>query len=457
VDSLHEGVLVVDKEGGPTSHDVVAHLRQLLGMRRIGHCGTLDPLATGILVICLGRYTRLADRLGKGIKEYESVFEFGATSDTDDTEGVVTLAPVPHPPEAGDVEAAMGRFRGEIDQIPPAYSAVRVDGVRSYKRARRQQAVPLKPRRVSIAEFEVQEFRYPRLKVRVVCSQGTYIRSLARDLGSELGCGGHVSSLRRLRVGCLGLGESARLSEIGSHLRDGGDLGDLLVPVRKALAGYPTVSVGPGGSAAFTHGATVPSSDVSDGDAVVCAGNGECTVHDAEGRFLGIGAWREDGKGLRPVTVMCQGGPADDAGPQPRDVDPPRGQVAGLLEFAGVVEAGRARGRSLGFPTANLAVDASILARVPRGVYVGRARWRDDEWGAVVNIGERPTFAEEGVSLEIHLLDFAGDLYGETLAVRIIRLLRPERRFASAEALSGQIEKDIQQARAELSQNRETH
>ena len=356
------------------------------------------------------------------------------------------------------MEAAVGRFRGEIDQVPPVYSAVRVDGVRSYKRARRQQVVPLKPRRVHIVQFEVKEYRYPRLVARVVCSQGTYIRSLARDLGAELGCGGHVASLRRLRVGTLDLGMASRVSQIQDRVRGGGRLGDLLVPVRQALAGFPSVSIRPNGVRAFAHGTMVASDEVCD-SGVADVGKSEYAVHDLEGRFLGIGTWQDDGSGLRPVTVLCQnhvesggGSPGDRPGGGSAS-----GRDAGLSEFTGVVEAGRARGRNLGFPTANLAVDASIQRQLPRGVYVGRARWHGDEWGAVINIGVRPTFAEAGVSLEIHLLDFFGDLYGETLAVKIIRLLRPERRFSSAEALASQIEKDIQQARTELTQNGEMH
>lgn len=461
VDAPHEGVLVIDKEQGPTSHDVVASLRRILGMRRIGHCGTLDPLATGVLVVCLGRYTRLADRIGRGIKEYETVVELGATSDTDDTEGILTPVAVPHPPSAQEVEAAVGHFRGEIDQVPPVYSAVRVDGVRSYKRARRQQVVPLKPRRVHIVQYEVKEFRYPRLVARVVCSQGTYVRSLARDLGAELGCGGHVAFLRRLRVGTLDLGMASRVSQIQDRVQRDGHLGDLLAPVRQALDGFPSVSISPGGVEAFAHGATVAPDQVCD-DGVVDAGelkcgveDGgklECAVLDLEGRFLGVGAWRDDGAGLRPVTVLCQNPVSPDRGSSGGSSS---GRDAGLRQFAGVVEAGRARGRSLGFPTANLTVDASTQRQLPRGVYVGRARRQGDEWGAVINIGERPTFEEAGISLEVHLLDFSGDIYGETLSVELIRLLRPERRFSSVEALACQIERDIREARTELTQNGE--
>ena len=159
-----EGILVIDKEVGPTSHDVVARMRRILGMRRIGHCGTLDPLATGVLVLCLGPYTRLSEWISSGDKEYEATLRLGAESDTCDAQGqieAVSDAPVP---SDTDVARAVASFRGEIDQVPPAYSAVKVDGVRSYKLARRNQAVDLKARRVQIHDLRVAEYDYPRLQ-----------------------------------------------------------------------------------------------------------------------------------------------------------------------------------------------------------------------------------------------------------------------------------------------------
>ena len=161
-----DGILVVDKTAGPTSHDVVAGVRRLFGMRRVGHCGTLDPFATGVLVLCLGAYTRLSDWLGKGEKEYDAVFMLGATSDTGDRTGRIEPSPGPLP-DAATVSQALEPFRGIIQQVPPAYSAVKVGGVRSYRFARNQQAVTLAPRTVEIGEIEVLENQPPCLRVRV--------------------------------------------------------------------------------------------------------------------------------------------------------------------------------------------------------------------------------------------------------------------------------------------------
>ena len=189
------GVLVVDKPTGPTSHDVVARTRRVLGIRRVGHCGTLDPLATGVLVLCVGPMTRFSRWLTGGDKEYEACFRLGATSDTDDALGEITETPAADPIPRSEIETALKGFLGVIDQVPPEHSAVRVRGVRSYHRARRKEATGLVPRPVRVDRFEIVGYEPPRLRVHVSCGQGTYIRSLARDLGQVLGCGGLVETI----------------------------------------------------------------------------------------------------------------------------------------------------------------------------------------------------------------------------------------------------------------------
>ena len=195
------GLLVVDKPAGWTSHDVVARVRRLAGTRRVGHAGTLDPMATGVLVLGIEKATRLLGHLTLHDKRYDATVAFGATTTTDDAEGeVVATAPVDGLTEAAVREAAAA-FAGEIEQVPPGVSAISVDGVRSYARVRRGETVTLPARRVTVHAFEVLAVRGAEADVRVHCSSGTYVRALARDLGAALGVGGHLTALRRTASG----------------------------------------------------------------------------------------------------------------------------------------------------------------------------------------------------------------------------------------------------------------
>ena len=280
--SEREGVLVVDKTSGPTSHDVVAGVRRILNMRRVGHCGTLDPLATGILVICLGAYTRLSDWLSRGEKEYESVFFLGARSDTGDSQGKIE-ASTQDMPDLGVIRAALRRFEGRIDQVPPAFSAVKVDGVRSYRLARQQQAVTLEARQVEIGPIEILEYQPPRLRVRIVCSRGTYIRSLAVDLGEALGCGAYVDALRRLRVGTMGLARAITLEQL-RQVSEEGRTEEVLMPVQEALSQLPNLELNAAELQVFINGGRVRLSEPQ-------LEGGEYAVYGSEGRLWGIGAW----------------------------------------------------------------------------------------------------------------------------------------------------------------------
>ena len=197
--------MLVAKTAGPTSHDVVDVVRRALGEPRIGHLGTLDPFAKGLLVLVVGRATRLAPFAADWPKSYEGVIRLGVTTDTDDLTGqVVATAPWTGitPRQLADV---VGRFRGGYDQTPPAYSAVKVQGERAYRRARRGETVALEPRAVEIRELEIVEAAVPDLQFRATVSAGTYLRSLARDIGAALGCGAHLVALRRTSVGPLKL------------------------------------------------------------------------------------------------------------------------------------------------------------------------------------------------------------------------------------------------------------
>ena len=211
-----DGLLVVDKPAGLTSHDVVDRVRRRLPGERIGHGGTLDPMATGLLLLLVGRATKAADTLLVLDKEYEATITLGVTTATQDAEGqILQRRPVP-PLSPAQVEAACAAFRGEIEQLVPAYSAVRFDGQRGYELARAGKPVPEKRRRVHVATLEVREVAGDQVMVRVECSKGTYVRTLAHDFGQALGCGGMLSALRRTRIGPWTIAEARALAAIDS-------------------------------------------------------------------------------------------------------------------------------------------------------------------------------------------------------------------------------------------------
>ena len=298
-DTPYQGILAVDKDPGVTSHDVVAALRRLIGQRRIGHCGTLDPLATGLLVVCLGRYTRLSQWVMQGDKEYRSLFRLGANSNTGDADGILEPLDQAVPLPVQQVEEALAQFVGAIDQVPPAFSALKVKGVRSHRLARSQQAVQHKARKVHIAALEVEHYAYPNLAVRMVCSPGTYVRSVAVDLGRVLGCGAHVAQLRRTRIGPLSVESALRLEQLGPIV-DQGDLASCLIEPQRALGELsPLVLEGLAQHRAFIHGNPVP---------LVCppgdGGDQTYAVYDGQEQLCGIGRWRAGRGHLQPVKVL---------------------------------------------------------------------------------------------------------------------------------------------------------
>lgn len=195
------GLLVVDKPLGWSSMDVVRRVRRAAGGVRTGHCGTLDPLATGVVICCLGPATRCVDRLMGMPKRYDAGVDFSAFTTTDDREGERTEVPVAAPPDKALLREALARFVGQIEQVPPAFSAVHVGGKRAYKLARQGKEVSLSVRMVRIDAIELLSYQWPIARLRIDCGKGTYIRSLARDLGKVLGVGGHLESLRRTAVG----------------------------------------------------------------------------------------------------------------------------------------------------------------------------------------------------------------------------------------------------------------
>jgi len=250
------GILNLDKPKGWTSHDVVAQVRRLTGEQRVGHAGTLDPLATGVLLVCLGAATRLVEYLQASQKTYRATVRLGLTTTTDDAEGeIMTTRPVP-PLTAADVERAADAFRGTIIQRPPPHSAIKQDGVPLYRRARRGEKVEAPPRTVTIHELHVVSWAPPDLTLQITCSSGTYIRSLARDLGERIGCGGHLISLCRTASGRFRLEDAVSWERLTSAVAAGGWKG-LVQPPQLALEGFTCVMVGSGDEERLRHGMAI--------------------------------------------------------------------------------------------------------------------------------------------------------------------------------------------------------
>ncbi len=229
--SAPEGFLLIDKSAGMTSHDVVDQLRKITGIRRIGHAGTLDPFATGLLVIGIGRGATKHMQKFVGLdKEYESVFVLGARSETDDIEGTIHQTKEVKHVDRLAIQNAMKAFIGEIEQIPPTYSAIKIGGKKMYEQARKGKPLTAKPRKVRIDRFELERFVWPRVWVRITCGSGTYVRALARDVGEALGVGGYVEMLRRTRIGPFRVKEAHSISELEHK-----DWSKFLIPVNQML------------------------------------------------------------------------------------------------------------------------------------------------------------------------------------------------------------------------------
>lgn len=242
------GVIVVDKPAGPTSHDVVDRVRESLGVRRVGHTGTLDPFATGVLPVCVGKATRLVRFLSEGEKAYQATVRLGFATTTDDLLGE-PLGPVrPMHVELAAVRVACRRLTGELLQVPPAYSAKRVGGQRLYYLARQGVAVERQAVPVTVHAIEVFALQGDRLEIEVRCSPGTYVRAVARDLGQALGLGGHLVSLRRTRTGSFGLDQAVGWESLTPAARD------RVLPLSALLLDLPEARVGEDGAAALRHG-----------------------------------------------------------------------------------------------------------------------------------------------------------------------------------------------------------
>jgi tRNA pseudouridine55 synthase len=259
-----DGLVIVDKPGGLTSHDVVARIRRLAGTRRVGHAGTLDPMATGVLVVGVEKATRLLGYLTLTQKQYEATIRLGQSTSTDDAEGEVTFTASADRVSAETISKAVAELTGEIQQVPPAVSAIKVDGQRAYKLTRAGAAPELKPRPVTVYEFTVTDVRPAGdlldVDATVRCSSGTYIRALARDLGRELGTGGHLTALRRTRVGGYGLDAARTLDQLAERF-------EVMPLAEAAAAAFPRRDLSADEARRLAHGGRLPAGPPGTGTA----------------------------------------------------------------------------------------------------------------------------------------------------------------------------------------------
>jgi tRNA pseudouridine55 synthase len=247
------GALVVDKPVGMTSHDVVQAIRNGTGLRRAGHTGTLDPRASGVLVILVGPAVRLSEYVSASDKRYQAIIRLGGSTDTFDAEGMVTPTKDPVNVTEAQFEEALKTFIGEIEQTPPPYSAVKVQGRKAYEMAREGEEVDLAPRKITVHHLEVLEWAPPEVVIDVHCSSGTYVRSLANDLGVMLGCGAYLVGLRRTKSGRFSLRDSVPLRKLQEAFT-AGNWYQYLIPAAEALGDWPAIELNPDEVEGVRHG-----------------------------------------------------------------------------------------------------------------------------------------------------------------------------------------------------------
>jgi len=280
------GLLNIHKPAGPTSHDVVARIRRLTRVARVGHAGTLDPLAEGVLVICLGQATRLSEYAMRSPKQYRARVRLGIATDTYDGEGRVVEEHSLDDLTAGRIAAALDAFRGEILQVPPMYSAIQQDGRRLYDLARQGREVPREARQVTIGALRLVEWTPPDVTLDVTCSPGTYIRSLAHDLGAALGVGGHLAGLVRVASGAFRLADAVPLAAFEAAAA-AGTWRQYLLPPERALAGLPVLRLAEEDAQCIRHGGAIPARLEASGEAAASGPDGNllAIVEARDGRW----------------------------------------------------------------------------------------------------------------------------------------------------------------------------
>lgn len=291
---MFDGMINVYKEKGYTSHDVVAKLRGILKMKKIGHTGTLDPDAEGVLPVCLGKGTKLCNMLTDQNKVYEAVMLLGVTTDTQDVTGRVLEETKGMVLEEAAVKAVIYSFIGEYSQIPPMYSAVKINGKKLYELAREGIEVERNPRNVTILDIQILEFSFPRVRMTVSCSKGTYIRTLCHDIGQKLGVGACMEKLTRVKAGAFDIGDSLTLKRI-EQLRDSGGLEKYIVPVDQIFETYPAVTVKKEFEKRILNGNSFLECHLAEKNKDVIGNKEKVRVYDAGHIFVGIYSY-DDGK-----------------------------------------------------------------------------------------------------------------------------------------------------------------
>lgn len=291
------GIINVYKDRGYTSHDVVARLRGILKQKKIGHTGTLDPDATGVLPVCLGSGTKLCDMITDKTKEYEAVMLLGTTTDTEDASGKI-LSESEYPSDEELVIKITNSFIGEYEQVPPMYSAIKINGKKLYELAREGKSVERKARPVEIYNINILEINLPRVRFTVSCSKGTYIRSLCRDIGEKIGCGACMESLIRTKVGGFRIEEAMTLSEIEALVSQN-EISNVITPVDKVFSDYAAIMVSDRNKRLVENGNMFP------GDAFQCRNGEYVRVYFDEGHaFAGIYRYDEEKDFFLPVKMF---------------------------------------------------------------------------------------------------------------------------------------------------------
>lgn len=311
---MYHGIINVYKEAGFTSHDVVAKLRGICKQKKIGHTGTLDPDAVGVLPVCLGSGTKLCDMLTGETKEYIAGFQLGIATDTQDISGKI-LEEKEVCVSAEQVKGMLSHFVGELQQVPPMYSALKVGGKKLYELAREGKEVERKARPITIYEMELLKAEHPEYEIRVVCSKGTYIRTLCHDIGQALSCGAVMTSLVRSRVGEFRLKDAKTLDEL-QELADQGRLQEAVIPVEEMFHALPAIQVSDGAQKALRNGNQLKRSEVLMKEEAGTTGKipgefpvdqGEYRVYSMDSRFCAIYRYEGDRRLFTPVKMFLEG------------------------------------------------------------------------------------------------------------------------------------------------------
>jgi tRNA pseudouridine55 synthase len=289
------GILIVNKPRGITSRELVDRVARLFPRLKVGHAGTLDPLATGIMIVCVGAATRLVEMLQELPKSYRTVIRLGARSDTLDAEGRIVVDPTPWVPSSLEIEEVLPRFLGDVNQKPPSFSALKVQGQRAYDLARAGHSVDLEPRVVRIDRIAMVRYIWPHLELDIDCGSGTYIRSVARDMGEALTCGGLVETLVRTRVGPYGLEHAVDLEDLSTK-----SIGRHLLPALDAVRDWPRLALNSHQLDAIVHGRRLTAAELGN----LSIRSGPVALLDSAGNLVGLGEVDSGARWLEPWKVL---------------------------------------------------------------------------------------------------------------------------------------------------------